>query len=63
VGDPWRPRPHDHLIEPLFGGLGEGPTADPARGRRRGLTASRALLLAAVVAALGLALAALALAA
>jgi hypothetical protein len=63
VGDSWRPRPHDHLVEPFFGGLGHEPPADPPRRCRLGLTAPRVLLLAAAVAALGLSLAALALAA
>jgi hypothetical protein len=61
VSDSWRTRPHDHLVEPLFGGLGHEAPADPALGRRRGLTAPRVLLIAVVVSALGLALAALAL--
>jgi hypothetical protein len=38
-GGEWRPRPHDHLVEPLFGGLeaGERPAQDrePRREPRR----------------------------
>lgn len=30
----YEPRPHDHLVEPFFGGLGEGEP-QPAATRRR----------------------------
>jgi len=32
VGESWKTRPHDHLIEPLFGGLQHG--AREERGSR-----------------------------
>jgi hypothetical protein len=36
VSEPWKPREHDHLVEPLFRGLDAGaPAEEPGdRGRR-----------------------------
>ena len=37
TGDDYRPREHDHLVEPMFGGLGverDRPAAAPATGLR-----------------------------
>jgi hypothetical protein len=62
VSEDWRARPNDHLVEPLFGGLGHEAPQDPVRGARRGLSTTRALLVAVVVAIVGLGIAALALA-
>jgi hypothetical protein len=55
VSDSWRPRPHDHLVEPLFGGLGHqgAPDAGPRRG---GWSVPRVLALAVLVSALALAI-------
>ncbi|MCC7011271.1 MAG: hypothetical protein IT454_01805 [Planctomycetes bacterium] len=49
--DDWKPREHDHLVEPVFGGLGarhNAPAehASPAESRA---TASRALLVGAAL--------------
>lgn len=60
MSERWQPRPHDHLVEPLFGGLGhEAPAEAPPR--RAGWSAPRVLLLAVLVPALLMALAVLAL--
>jgi hypothetical protein len=29
VSEDWRPRKHDHLVEPVFGGLGVEPPSVP----------------------------------
>jgi hypothetical protein len=34
VSEPYRSREHDHLVEPMFAGLGVQEPKDGARGRR-----------------------------
>ena len=47
VSEPWRPRPHDHLVEPLFEGLGQEASAScPARQSRRGALAAIVVVVA-----------------
>jgi len=54
MGEPWQPRAHDHLVEPLLGGLGHGAAPqDPNPVRRRaGVGAPWVLLVAGLVSAL-----------
>jgi hypothetical protein len=53
MSESWKPRPHDHVVEPMFTGLDVQPECKPSRRRRWlavALVAAAALAVWAVVA-------------
>jgi len=54
VSERWDPRPHDHLVEPLFGGLGHEAPAQSGARRRAGSTLRWVALIAVLASLLAL---------